>query len=324
MSEGNGMIFGWVLDGNGGGTPVDWDGARTWEPADGPLWLHLDRTTDSSTQWLTGESGLDSIVVDALLAEETRPRAVKMGTGLLVILRGVNLNPGADPEDMVAVRLWIDENRVISIRARPVMAVADIDQEIQVDRGPRNSSEFLAQLAAGLVNRMAPVIDELDDLTDGLEDQLLTGESHEIRPGLRDVRRTAIALRRHLAPQRDAMARIQTEDAPWLDNRQKARLREVTDRVIHYVEDLDEIRERAAVVQDELMNRLSEQMNRNMFLLSVVAAIMLPLGFLTGLLGINVGGIPGADSNAGFLIVCALLAGVTAIEIIVLRRLRWI
>ena len=126
MSDGNGMIFGWVLDSNGGGTPVDWDGARTWEPADGPLWLHLDRTTDSSTRWLTDESGLDSIVVDALLAEETRPRAAKMGAGLLVILRGVNLNPGADPEDMVAVRLWIDENRVISIRARPVMAVADM------------------------------------------------------------------------------------------------------------------------------------------------------------------------------------------------------
>jgi zinc transporter len=324
MSEKNGLVFGWLLDGKGGGTPIDWDGARSWKTAGGPLWLHLDRTVDSCAQWLTDESGLDSIVVDALLAEETRPRTVKMGNGLLVILRGVNLNPGAEPEDMVAVRLWIDEYRVISVQARKVMAVADIDEEIQAERGPRGSSEFLAELAAGLVNRMAPVIEELDDLTDELEDQLLTGESREIRHGLQDLRRTAIALRRYLAPQRDAMARIQTEDLPWLDNRQKARLREVTDRVIHFVEDLDEIRERAAVVQDELMNRLSEQMNRNMFLLSVVAAIMLPLGFLTGLLGINVGGIPGAESNIGFLVVCALLAGVTVIEIILLRRLHWI
>jgi zinc transporter len=171
---------------------------------------------------------------------------------------------------------------------------------------------------------MAPVIDELDDITDGLEDELLTGESREIRHGLRDARRTAIALRRYLAPQRDAMARLQTEDAPWLDGRQKARLREVTDRVQRYVEDLDEVRERAAVVQDELMNRLSEQMNRNMYLLSVVAAIMLPLGFLTGLLGINVGGIPGADSSIGFMIVCALLAGIGIVEVLLVRRLYWI
>lgn len=324
MNEGNGLIFGWCLDGNGGGTAIDWDGARSWKPTDGPLWLHLDRAAETCERWLTEESGLDSIVVDALLAEGTRPRATAMGNGLLVILRGVNLNPGAEPEDMVAVRMWIDEHRVISIRARTVMAVGDLHKKIESGTGPRSSSEFLADLAARLADRMAPIIDELDDITDDLEDRLLTGESREVRSGLRDARRAAISLRRHLAPQRDAMARFQSEDVPWFDNRQKARLREVADRVQRFVEDLDEIRERAAVVQDELTNRLSEQMNRNMYLLSVVAAIMLPLGLLTGLLGINVGGIPGADSNFGFLIVCVLLAAIAGVEILLVRRLHWI
>ena len=114
------------------------------------------------------------------------------------------------------------------------------------------------------------------------------------------------------------------EDLTWFDNRQKSRMREVTDRVIRYVEDLDEARERAAVVQDELMNRLSEQMNRNMYLLSVVAAIMLPLGFLTGLLGINVGGIPLADNSHGFMVVSGLLAAVVVLEIVLVRRLHWL
>lgn len=324
MSEGDGLIFGQKLDGNGGGQTIDWGGVRNWVPDDGPLWIHLDRNSEVCRRWLSDEAGLDSIVVDALLAEETRPRTVNMGQGLLIILRGVNLNPGADPEDMIAVRLWVDEHRVISMRARTVMATADINDEIQAGHGPRDTSDFLVRLAARLVDRMAPVVEELDDLTDGLEDALLTGESREIRQGLRDLRRTAIGLRRYLAPQRDAMARLTSEEVPWLGGRQKARLREVTDRVIRYVEDLDEVRERAAVVQDELMNRLSEQMNRNMYLLSVVAAIMLPLGLLTGLLGINVGGMPGAESHWGFPIVCVLLAGIAVVEIILVRRLHWI
>jgi zinc transporter len=120
------------------------------------------------------------------------------------------------------------------------------------------------------------------------------------------------------------MARLQNEDVPWFDTRQRFRFRETTDRVIRYIEDLEEVREHAAVVQDELANRLSEQMNRTMYLLSLVAAIMLPLGFLTGLLGINVGGIPGAESPLGFVIVCVLLGLIVALEVVILRRLHWI
>ena len=101
----------------------------------------------------------------------------------------------------------------------------------------------------------------------------------------------------------------------------KAQLREVTDRVTRYVEDLDSIRERAAVIQDELMNRLSDQMNRNMYLLTIVASVILPLGFVTGLLGINVDGIPGSENTPwAFAAVCVAMM---AAEIWFLRRRRW-
>jgi zinc transporter len=131
-------------------------------------------------------------------------------------------------------------------------------------------------------------------------------------------------LRRYLAPQRDATARLQSEEQPWIDTREKARLREVTDRVVRYIEDLDSVRDRAAVIQDELASRLSEQMNRTMYHLTVVASIMLPLGFLTGLLGINVGGIPGSETPWAFAAVCAILAAVVAVQVVLFRRLRWL
>lgn len=72
---------------------------------------------------------------------------------------------------------------------------------------------------------------------------------------------------------------------------------------ILYTEDLDAARERAAVTLEELSDRLSEQMN----MLSVVAAILLPLGFLTGLLGINIGGFPLSASAWGFVYVVLML-----------------
>ena len=137
------------------------------------------------------------------------------------------------------------------------------------------------------------------------------------------MRREAIGLRRHLAPQRDALARLQQEDQPWLDASHRMRLRETADRVLRIVEELDELRERAAIIQDELMNRLSEQMNRTMYVLTVVASILLPLSFITGLLGINVGGIPLAENHLGFAIIVAILAIVGTLQILIFRRLKW-
>jgi len=145
-----------------------------------------------------------------------------------------------------------------------------------------------------------------------------------MRRVLAGIRHQAIVLRRYLAPQRDATARLQSENQPWIDAREQARLREVTDRVVRYIEDLDSVRDRAAVIQDELASRLSEQMNRTMYHLTVVASIMLPLGFLTGLLGINVGGIPGGENPWGFAAVCAILAAVVAVQVVLFRRLRWL
>ncbi|MBT5413906.1 MAG: hypothetical protein HOH66_07100 [Rhodospirillaceae bacterium] len=82
---------------------------------------------------------------------------------------------------------------------------------------------------------------------------------------------------------------------------------------MRHVEDLDAVRERATVVQDELNNRIPDQMNKTMCVLTVVAAILLPLSLLTGLLEINVGGMPGVDSPLAF-----SLVALVAVEIVVL------
>ena len=83
------------------------------------------------------------------------------------------------------------------------------------------------------------------------------------------------------------------------------------------------MRERAQIVKDELSNALSDEMNRNLYQLSLITAIFLPLGFLTGLLGINVGGIPGAETPTAFWIFCGLLSLLVGMQLAMFRRLRW-
>ena len=83
------------------------------------------------------------------------------------------------------------------------------------------------------------------------------------------------------------------------------------------------VRERAHIIKDELTNALSEKINRNLYFFSVIAAIFLPLGFLTGLLGVNLGGLPGADNPAGFIIFSSILMGVVTLQIALFKWLKW-
>lgn len=294
-----------------------------WRPGDGVLWLHLDYSDPEMARWVREDSGVDDVVAEAILAPETRPRCLVHGNGLLVMLRGVNLNPGADPEDMVSVRIWITGDRIISSGLRKLISIDDLCQEIEQGTGPASQGEFLVRLGELMADRIGDVVNDVDNVVDSLENELLTAEHHELRYALSNVRRQIVALRRYLAPQRDALARLVSERSSFIDDLVRMQLRELTDRMTRYIEDLDEARDRASVTHEELLNRLAELTNRRMYLLTMIAAIFLPLSFVTGLLGINVGGIPGANNSRGFLIVIGLLAVISVAQWIYFRWRKW-
>ncbi len=318
----NGMVCIWTLDGTGGGRELTPQQLADKQPPGEPVWIHLDYGQPLAQAWLEHESGLTEITVAALLADEPRPRSLAMGDGLLVILRGVNTNAGSDPEDMVSLRIWLEAGRIITVRRRRLAAIQDIRDRLAQGDGPADSGDFLDHLVGRLLDRVGETVGDLDDLADELEDEVISVEGRELRPKLGALRRKAIALRRYIAPQRDAVARLQSEKVTWLLDGHRARLREAADRITRYVEDLDAARDRAAVTQEELDNRLAEQMNRTMYVVSIVTAIFLPLGLLTGLLGINVGGIPGTDSPYAFGLVTASLAVIAVALAVLFRRRR--
>lgn len=313
-----------TIDGDGHGQPLSGDDISA-ELRDKKLaWVHLHATDPQTRTWLETEvSYLDPLILDALLAEETRPRILEFDKGVLVILRGVNLNENEEPEDMVSIRMWIDESRIISLRRRKLKAIVDIKDKLEAGTGPKNAGEFLAMLCARLFERMEPVLTELDDQTDAVEERVMEDPDIGERAEIIDIRKQAILFRRYIAPQRDVLMHLRTTDIPWIEAAHKRRLQESLDRVTRYIEDLDAIRERAQIVKDELANALADRMNKNMYVLSVIAAIFLPLGFLTGLLGINVGGIPGANDAQAFYIFCGMLTALVIAQIALFKKMKW-
>ena len=100
-------------------------------------------------------------------------------------------------------------------------------------------------------------------------------------------------------------------------------VREQTDRIAREVEDLDLVRERSLVITEELLNRIAQEQNNRMYVLSIIAAIFLPITFITGLFGMNVAGLPGIENPAAFLLVAGAMLGVTVLTLVLLRAKRW-
>ncbi|MEM6898167.1 MAG: zinc transporter ZntB [Pseudomonadota bacterium] len=284
-------------------------------------WVHLDLEHEGAFNWIKAQT--DETVAEALTMDDTRPRHTRHENASLLNLRGVNLNPASDPEDMVSIRLWANERMIISVRRRKLMAVVAMREAIEAGHAPKSVGEFLTQLSEGMTERMTPVIDGLVDELDALEEQSLE-QSTGLRSQLAELRRTVIALRRYIGPQREALSRLAADGGNLIGEDEKSDLRENVDRITRLMEEMDAIRERCGVMNDQLADARAEEMNRNMMVLSVVAAIFLPLGFLTGLLGVNVGGIPGADNAYAFLLLCIFMVLLGGGITLLFKKLKWL
>ncbi|ATC95734.1 zinc transporter ZntB [Pseudoalteromonas tunicata] len=304
-----GLIHALLLDGAGGAKPLNAHEVRSWQPEQGQLWLHFDYGVEQSQDWIQQDLGLEPLVIDSLLAGETRPRAVKVASGCLLFLRGVNLNPAQTPEDMVSIRVYADENRIISTRRRRLLSVSQLHDQLMIAQGPCSISQIISQLALGLTSRMESVIDEVDDRLDVFESDLGVAANDNLHQALSKIRRQTITLKRYIKPQREGLKQFLSHQLVWFESEQVQVIEESINDLTRLIEELDMAIERAQIVYEEIANLISEQVNKRMYIMSVVAAIFLPLGFLTGLLGINVGGVPGTENPNAFFIFVALLVG---------------
>ncbi len=329
MNYDSGLICAYVLDGKGGATSLDWQAISGWDPGQGTLWVHLDHRSEDTHEWIRHASGLEEAVANSLLARETRPRSLDLAHGFLVLLRGVNLNPGHDPEDMVSIRIWVEPNRVITSRHRKLMAVDDMRRLIEGGEAPVDSAGLFALLAERLADQMEPVINNLEAEISQIEDEMnlarrWTPRRRAGRPRLGELQRDAIAIRRYLAPQHRALAAFDDDGFTFLSDVHRMSLRETEDRITRYDEDLASLIERATALHEQIASDLANRMNRTMYILSLVAAIFLPLGFITDLFGTNLEGVPGAGHPYGFVILVSAQAALTIVVLLVFRRLKWL
>lgn len=278
-----------MLDGHGGLRSIDWNSAKNWRPdtADQTLWLHLDRGQPSVVDWLASGLGVPEATVKVLTSDENRPRAFSEDGALVTVLRGINFNPDAAPEDMVAMQIWADAQRVVTLRRQHLQTPSDVLATIERGRGPRTAGDLVTELVEQTVAKMNRSIVDMNDKIDELEaaDEQKTASPDETLDVIADIRRNCLALKRYMSPQHEALIQVGRDAPTWMNEANRRDIRETIDRLRRYIEDLTVSQESAIVLQDEINSREAAKANRTIYMLSIVAAIFLPLSFVTACWG---------------------------------------
>ncbi|MGY6029646.1 zinc transporter ZntB [Phytobacter sp. AG2a] len=313
-------VYAWQLDGKGGVKPLETEDVVD---AQHPCWLHLNYTSPESAHWLETTPLLPNAVRNALAGESLRPRVTRMGEGTLITLRCINGSTDERPDQLVAVRLYMDERLIISTRQRKVLALDDIVSDLQEGTGPTDCGGWLVDVCDALTDHASEFIEELHDKIIDLEDNLL---DQEIPPRgfLALLRKQLIVMRRYMAPQRDVFARLASERLPWMSDDQRRRMQDIADRLGRGLDEIDSCIARTAVMTDEITQVMQESLSRRTYTMSLMAMVFLPSTFLTGLFGVNLGGIPGGEYRFGFSVFCIMLVVLIGGVAWWLHRSKWL
>ena len=320
------LLFGRVLDGRGGGRVIGWKETQEWQPqSEGEmLWVHLSRNKEGVFDWLTGNLAIPRPTAELLTSDANRPRAFREAETLVATLRGINFNPGAEPEDMISMQLWSDGKRVVTLRRLPMQTPRDVLAEIDDGYGPPDAGALVTALIEHMIARMNRSIVDMNDHIDDLEDDDLDEKAEYVLGKIATIRRNCLALKRHMSPQHEALEWIARDAPDWFEEHDRREIAETIDRLRRYLDDLDISKESAMVLMDDIRGRAIARNEKTTYVLTIFAGLFLPLGFVTGLLGINVGGMPGIDYHLAFWVVVLMCLGVFAGLLFLFRFWKWL
>ncbi|HEY8210946.1 MAG TPA: CorA family divalent cation transporter [Myxococcaceae bacterium] len=320
----DGLWLALVLDGRGGARELGWAGVRAWRPGQGALWIHLDPRHPSAVEWLDEQSGLTAEQRSALLQTAERPRLRALeGNGFIASLRGLAPSLDEDSSALAMVRMWIEPERSVSLSQQVLPGVQRAAEAYRAGQGPRDLPALILWLASRLSTSLHEEALDMEDSMAELEN-LALGDRQGLAEALRVLQRRITRLRQHVAPMKIFVARLLAVSDTWLVKDYAAGWTHLSDETQDTDDVLQALQERVGAVRDSIQERLARRTNQVLYVLTILSAIMLPLTFLTGLMGINVG-IQGAsyrwmESTRAFFLTFAALAVLAWLEWQLIKR----
>lgn len=283
--------------------------------------LVLDGRDEADRDWIKSQSGLDEATKELVATAPTHSGRSQSGSSIVL---GLVRTGDANDDEPIGVNVLIEASRLVTVCYGTGSLVESALARYAGQKGGGGVSRLLPVIVTALVRPLESEIARLSETMDELEDKAMAEGDEGLDDSVVLVARRVLALRRHLVPLRDELSLLafNPDDVPGLA--EPTRLRRAAEYPDRLISALDYSHQRVTLILDQLRKRDDRRLGRTMHKLTLVSTVFLPLGFITGLLGINVAGVPDSHNPMGFWLVCGFLLLVAIGSIALIRWRKWL
>ena len=319
-----GLICGYLFDADAPEPvrAIDSTQAAAWletvapaSPGPAFLWLHFNLSHAQAERWLLRHARLSDTFYETLHEGLPSTRIERADDSLIAVINDVHFEFSFEPSDISTLWISVGPRLVVTARAKPLRSVDALRTAVKAGDAPRSSTELLEHLLRAQADVLVKIVRGVTSRIDRIEDELLAGRLDHKRARLGVLRRLLVRLQRLLAPEPAALFRLLRQPPPWIAPEDLEELRQSTEEFSLVIRDLAALQERIKLLQDEVAGQVSEQTNKNLFTLTVVTVLALPINITTGFFGMNVGGVPLSDSPHGFTVMVVIILVFTAVAV---------
>jgi magnesium transporter len=297
------------------------------DPASGvTLWVDIVKITEDEGKLLQDVFHIHPLAVEDALSVTQFPKIEPYQGYLYAVLHGIDFTAAKHQFATRDVDFFLGSNYLVTVHdgeSRSIARLRDVcERNANVLReGPIG---LMHRIIDQMVDHYRPVMEELEDEIDRLEEEAFFGRENLVRQVLR-LKRDLAQMRRILIPQRDAVGRLARREFPAISDEMSYRFRDVYDHVVRLTEEAMLFQDRVTGILEVNLSTVSNRLNKVMKVLTVMSTIFLPLTVLTGMWGMNVPlpHLPGGE-HAQFWWVLAIMVGLIAGMLAVFRRLKWL
>lgn len=292
--------------------------ARLSRPDGGFVWLHLNLTHAGALPWLQRHAALAENFLEAQQAGSRSSRIERISDELFAVLNDVTFDFAFDVGDVSSLWMQVSEHLVLSARRAPLRSVDRLRMAVKRGDRLRSSVALLDHLLRDQADELQRIVRQATERVDDIEDALLAGRQAGHEAEVAALRRLMVRLQRLLAPEPSALLRMLSHPPAWVTEQDQQQLQQASEEFALVLRDIQALQERIRAVQDETSARVAQENNRTLYVLTMVTVLALPINLVSGLFGMNVGGLPLLESRHGFWIVVGLIVLLTGLVTLLL------